>query len=304
MKILVTGAGGFLGSEVVRRALADGHDVVAMIRNPAGRAALGLPADRVVIHDLGGDTPADPFFEGVEGVIHCAAVTSAAGGGEALSQRINVEGTLRLLEGARKAGVRRWVQISSMSAHPGSTSIYGRTKLAADEVLRAAPTPPEWVILRPSLIYGEADKGLVAKTLGIARKLPVLPMLGSGQERLRPVHVADVAAGALHCLTHDQIAGKTYLLGGADEVTLDDFMRRLLAAAGLRRPILHLPIPVCLILAHLLARAVKNPPITVDNVLGVREAQPVDHLPACRDWGWKPRGLDAGLAGLGGSGLV
>jgi NADH dehydrogenase len=237
-------------------------------------------------------------MDGVQGVIHCAAVTSASGSPAELSWRVNVQGTRLLLEAARRAGVARWIQISSMSAHPASTSIYGKTKLAADALLRRdyPDPPPAWTILRPSLIYGPGGQGLVAKTLALARRLPVLPMVGSGQELLRPVLARDVAKGALRCLELEQVKGQTYIIGGADQLTLEAFMRRLLTAAGLRRPMARLPIPLCMILARFLGACVKKPPITVDNVLGVKESLPTDHARAVREWGWSPAGVEEGLA--------
>jgi nucleoside-diphosphate-sugar epimerase len=308
MKLLITGAGGFLGSEVVRVALADGHEVRALIRHPRHRQQFAPTPTEVVLCNLAAEGLPDSLkklldealegaVEGIEAVIHCAAATAATGASAADAHAINVDGTRRLLEASRRAGVGRWVQISSMSAHPGSTSIYGTTKLAADRLLRESPAqaPPAWTILRPSLIYGPGTLGLVAKTIGIARKLPVLPILGAGRETMRPVYVTDVAQGILRCLGREATFGQTYMLGGADEVTVDRFMRLLLSRAGLRRPVVHLPLPVCMALARLLSIPFKNPPITVDNVLGVREAQPVDHQSAMRDWGWLPIGLDEGL---------
>jgi nucleoside-diphosphate-sugar epimerase len=169
--------------------------------------------------------------------------------------------------------------------------------LAADELLRRdyPDPPPSWTILRPSLIYGPGGQGLVAKTLALARRLPVLLIIGSGRELLRPVLARDVAIGALRCLELEQVKGQMYMIGGADELTLEAFLRRLLETAGLRRPMMRLPIPVCMILARFLGTCVKKPPITVDNVLGIKESQPTDHARAMREWGWSPAGLDEGL---------
>jgi len=295
MKLLVTGAAGFLGGEIVRLALERGLAVRALVYSATDAQSLGLGQDRVFPIDLGGDADLAPAVAGVEGVIHCAAITSAHAPDENLSRRVNVEGTRRLLAAARAAGARRWVQISSMSAHPASTSVYGRTKLAADEAVRASTPPPQWTILQPSLIYGPGRKGLVYKTLSMMKRLPVTPIVGSGREPIRPVYVADVADAALRCLADEVAVGKTYMLGGADEVTLREFLARLARGRGLRRPALPLPIWICLILAKLGALVVKSPPLTTDNVLGVREARRVDIGAAQRDWGFDPLGLDEGL---------
>lgn len=295
MKILITGASGFLGSETVRLALAQGHAVRAMIRPTSNRGRLSLPDSQICVAEMADPSTFAAAAQGMEGVIHCAAVTAEGASDEALSQKVNVEGTRRLFEAARAAGVRRWVQISSMSAHPASTSAYGRTKLAADEFLRSAAPPPAWTILRPSLIFGPGGKGLVDKTVKLLEKLPVVPIVGSGREPIRPVYVSDVAAAALACLQSEKTAGKTYMLGGADEVSLNEFMRSLARAKGLSRPLLHLPLPLCYVMARTLSLVLKNPPLTVDNVLGVKQAQRVIQDDAVKDFSYRPIGLEEGL---------
>lgn len=295
MNLLITGATGFLGAEVARQALRRGHAVRALVRSASGA---GLPPgvqDAVVadLADATGET-LSAAVAGVAGVIHCAGVTATGATDAALSQRVNVEGARRLYEAARAAGAARWVQISTMSAHPGSTSVYGRSKLAFDDFLRAAPPPPEAVILRPSLIYGPGGRGLMDKTVRLMEKLPFVPVVGPGRELMRPVYVGDVAWAALESLERG-VAGKTYMLGGADEVTVNEFMAALAGALGRRRPLIHLPLPLCLALAKILSKAVKNPPLTVDNVLGVIQAQRVDPGEAAADFGYRPLGLAAGL---------
>ncbi|MCE5230107.1 NAD-dependent epimerase/dehydratase family protein [bacterium] len=297
MKILITGAAGFLGAAAVKRALGAGHDVRAMIRQGSPRGRVELPDDKIVVADMGDrEGLARAVAGGIEAVIHCAATTSQSAPDEALSRKVNVEGTRALYEAARAAGVKRWIQISSMSAHPGSTTVYGRTKLAADEYLRAQTGLPAWTILRPSLIYGPGSRGLVAKTVQLLQKLPVVPMIGPGRELIRPVYVDDVAEAALAALRNDATIGKTYMIGGADEIELNVFMKELVKARGLKRPLFHLPVPLALVMARAMSVVLKNPPITPDNVLGVSEAVRVEQAAAEKDLaGWKPMGLEEGL---------
>lgn len=294
MNLLITGATGFLGAEVARQALRRGHAVRALARSAGAELPAGI--HDVIIGDLADPTPEllAAAVAGISGVIHCAGVTAAGATDAALSQKVNVEGSRRLFEAARTAGAGRWVQISTMSAHPGSTSVYGRTKLAFDNYLRSAPPPPEAVILRPSLIYGPGGRGLVDKTVRLMERLPFIPVVGAGRERMRPVFVGDAAWAALESLECGA-AGKTYMIGGADEVELNEFMAALARARGLRRSLVRLPAPLCLALAKILSTLVKNPPLTVDNVLGVREAQRVEPWEAEADLGFRPLGLAEGL---------
>ncbi|MBI1784656.1 NAD-dependent epimerase/dehydratase family protein [Candidatus Sumerlaeota bacterium] len=293
MKIVVTGAAGFLGSRVVELARRRGHEVRAFVRRSDDPSVLHLPPDSIVIGDLTQRETLAPATQGADAIIHCAATTSEGAPDWELSRRTNVEGTRSLLHAAESAGRPRWIQISSMSAHAESTSAYGKTKFEADQLVRACAL--SWTILQPSIIYGPGGKGLVGKTLGIMRKVPVLPVVGSGKELLRPVHVDDVAGAALDCLTHPQTAGKTYMIGGADEITFDEFLKEIARASGIRRPTIHIPISFALVIARVLGVVTKNPPITVDNVLGIKQARRVLIDGAISDFNFQPRKFAEGL---------
>lgn len=295
MKTLVTGAAGFLGSRIVALALERGHEVRALVRPSSDVSALAaFPPQILRFGDMTDRASLAKAAEGVETVVHCAAAVSTAAHDLELSRTTNVVGTRDLLEAAAATGLRpRWVQISSMSAHPGTSSVYGVTKLEADSVVTSSRLP--WTILRPSIIYGPGEKGLVAKTVRIMRKLPIMPIVGPGTELLRPVYVDDVANAVLDCIERSNTIGNTYMIGGPDEVTFNEFMMRLGKAAGVKRPRVHIPIPLAMGIARTLAAVMKNPPLTVDNVLGVMQAQRVDIDPAVRDFQFSPMGLEEGL---------
>src|SRR5262249_52198956 len=161
--------------------------------------------------------------EGAEAVIHAAATTSETTPDEALSRRTNVAGTRNLMEAFRKAGGTRWVQISSLSAHPANTGVYGRTKFAADEEGRRSGL--RWTILQPGTIFGPGARGLFAKILRLVNGPPLVPVLGPGTQTMQPIYVDDAATAALACLDHEATVGQTYTLGGQDVITFNDFIR-------------------------------------------------------------------------------
>lgn len=297
--LLVTGASGFLGGEIVRQAGARGHEVRALVRDAAGAARLGIAPEHIFLADLdragrGEDLGrANSSFAGADAVIHCAAITPERPADPELSRRVNVLALESLLRAAERAGRPRWIQISSMSASPRAESVYGKTKFEADEAVRASALP--WTILRPSLIHGPGERGVAARTARALRRLPVLPIVGSGEELLRPVFVGDVAAAALACVERPAAIGKTYMIGGADEVALEEFMRRLARAAGAPRPAIRIPVPLALAIARLAEAFMKNPPLTVDNVLGVKLAERVDIGAARAELEFNPLGLEEGL---------
>jgi NADH dehydrogenase len=232
-------------------------------------------------------------LDGIESVVHAAATTSETAPDESLSWCTNVEGTRNLLEACRAAGVRRWIQISSLSANPTNTSLYGRTKFAADEEVRRSAL--EWTILQPGTIYGPGSRGLFAKMVRLTSGLPVVPVIGPGTQLMRPIHVDDVALAALTCLDHDLTRGRTYALGGRDVITFNDFLRRLIAAQEQRKPLVHIPLWFCFPAARVLCFFLKNPPVTVDNLVGLRQMAAPDIAAAQRDFGFAPRAFADGL---------
>jgi predicted dehydrogenase/nucleoside-diphosphate-sugar epimerase len=300
--LLVSGASGFLGSAVVHLARSRGIPVRCMVRASSSLKLLeGVPADSIVRADMADPKSLRAAVRGVSAVIHCAATTSMSAPDLELSRRINVQGTRALLDACREAGVQRFVNISSQSAHPANPSVYGRTKMEADQEVRAA-RDMDWTILRPSIIYGAAAKGIFDKMVQYCRKLPVVPIIGGGHEEMRPVHADDVAWAALACLDTPATIGKTYDIGGFDALEFNQFIKEILKALGKRKMCFHLPIPVALAMARALSLLMKNPPLTPDNVTGIQTVRHVDISAAQRDFGFAPRSFAQGLRGIFGAG--
>lgn len=292
-RILVTGANGFLGSRIVLRALQEAHQVRGLVRHKSDLSLLPSEGVEILCGDITDLEALKQAVEGMDALIHVAGVTPEKSPDWNLSRRVNVGGTENVIEACRTLGVGRLVQISSMSAFPENPSAYGKTKWEADEKLRASDL--DFTILRPSIIYGPGDRGVYAKMVKELGKLPVVPVIGNGKGPMRPVHVDDVAWAAMAVLGQPNTIGNTYMLGGRDPMTMNDFLRATVEAQGKRARLLHLPVWLCRILAKTLALVSKNPPLTEDNIAGITMAQQVDNSAAERDFGYQPRAYREGL---------
>lgn len=291
--LLITGAGGFLGRRLVELAVRRGHRVRAFIRRRQ-TDEVPLPSQEIYHGDLTDAASVAGAVDRVDAVIHAAATTSESAPDENLSWRTNVEGTKNLLAACGLAGVRRFIQISSLSANPSNTSVYGRTKFAADE--EVCRSTLSWTILQPGTIFGPGSRGLFAKMARLTKKLPIVPVFGSGKQTMRPIFVDDAAGAALDCLDHDRCIGATYALGCEDAITFNDFIRGIGRAQGKRKRLLHAPLWFCFPIARLLGLILKNPPVTVDNLVGIKQMKAPDITPAKRDFGFSPLTFKEGLA--------
>lgn len=287
MKILVTGATGFIGSRFCELAIQAGHNVVALVR--PGR---NLPTQvRVVYGSLPYDVPSR-VWEGVEACVHCAAVTTSAAAAE--SEAINLEGTRFLLAGSKASNVQRFIFLSSQSAHEHAVSAYGITKRKGEELVCESGVP--YAILRPGLVYGPGKQGLFWRMRESVRKLPLLPLLGGGHALVQAIHVDDLCTGILRCLDFPAEQNEELNLGDPTGVPLREFLQQIqLAERGQRRAELPIPLgPVKLFVG--LGEKLKLPlPISSDNLKGMELVQRMDTAASLKTLGLELRPLADGM---------
>jgi NADH dehydrogenase len=291
MNVLVTGASGFIGQPLVRRLLAAGHRVRSLVRR-AGEQAV-LPHVEIEVGDVRDSGAVDRATRGMDAVAHLACATGVAR--ERVAWAVNVEGTRRLLDAARANGARRFVFVSSISAARERIGPYGRTKREGETLVSTSGL--EWVIVRPSLVYGPGPAGLFAR-LERSLRGAMMPVIGDGSIALDPIHVDDVCAVIEQCLARAEVVGKSYDLLGPDRVTFLELLVRLAAAVGARPRFVRLPVVVALPLARALGLLMERPPLSEDHVLGMVSPARVDGSAARRDFAirWTP--LAAGLKSL------
>jgi NADH dehydrogenase len=271
-RVLVTGASGFIGSALVPRLVAAGHAPRLFLRRPP-RQAPAPPID-VALGDLTDPPTLRRAVAGVDAVVHLGAATSAGRTDPAMAYRVNVGGASALVEACRAGGCRRLVAVSTQHVHLPRPGAYGRTKRIADAIFLRSGL--DVTVLRPSLVYGAGGQGVFARIAALAEKLPVIPVVGPGQWHLRPVWVEDLVGVILQTLARPETIGRTYDVGGLERVTYDEMLAGICAALGKPCRPLHLPVPLCFVLAWLLERVLANPPLTTENVHGALVEAPCD----------------------------
>jgi NADH dehydrogenase len=208
-------------------------------------------------------------------------------------ERAHTQATQNVVDAAKKAGTKRYLQMSALGTRADARSRYHKTKWAAEECVRKSGLA--WTVFRPSLIYGTGDKSInvLAK---VVRRLPFVPVLGTGNSKIQPVSVKTVARCFVGALKNDSSVGKTYDVCGPAAFTWNMLYDKLLAFYGLHKPKLHLPLPVARIQAAAFETLLSNPPFTRDQLLMVEEDNAGNSAPAEHDFVLEQETFEQGLA--------
>ena len=296
MRVLVTGATGFVGRALLPVLLEQGHTVRAATRGPA---ELPRGVEAVIVGDIGPDTDWSRAVEGMDAVVHSAARVHQMRDKEAdplaVYRAVNTEGTRRLAAAAAAAGVRRFVFLSSVKAVTDSgqdaplrddtpatpTDPYGRSKLEAEQALAAlaARTGLEVVVFRPPLIYGPGVKANFESLLRICARGTRLPF-GGIENRRSMLFVGNLAHAIATALIHEAAPGRTFLIHDGKALSTAELIERLGRALGTPARLITIP-------PFLLAVAARLPILSriVQRVAGSLH---VDDLSLRRELGWRP----------------
>jgi NADH dehydrogenase len=294
-RIFMTGATGFVGRAVVHALRAEGYAVRCLVRRGSERDLRGLEAiERVEGNVLARET-LERGMAGCDTVIHLVGIIREQPATLSTFERIHTQGTVNVLEAAAATGVRRYLHMSALGSRANGRARYHTTKWAAEEAVRATPIP--WTIFRPSIIYGHHDE-FVSMLAGLIERYPIVPVIGSGLQRLQPVPVEHVAAGFARAVALDTTAKHTYDVVGPDEVTMLRLLDLIGVALGRTRVRkMHVPLglvrPVTRLLHHLPAF-----PLTPDQLLMLEEDNVGDPQPVHTAFGLTPMPLAAGLRAM------
>lgn len=265
--ILVAGGTGFVGSGIVRELASRGMPVRVMSRRAEGvaRRFPGLDVQGVT-GDVREPESLAVAMDGADTVIGCVQFPGfpMENPRRGLTfEEVDAKGTMRLVEAAKRAGVRRYIYLSGAGADPDARYHWFRAKARAEAAVRDSGITH--VILRPSWIYGPEDRSL-NRILSLARRLPFAPIIGNGsRQRLQPAFINDVGRVVADSVELAAADNHTFELGGPEVLTMDEVVRTALEVMGRRRRLIH--IPGALLKAFgLVARFLPQPPMTPDAV--------------------------------------
>jgi uncharacterized protein YbjT (DUF2867 family) len=258
--ILVTGASGFVGGHVVHALRAANHEVRGLVRTRRKAQRLDAWGIDVVEGDMTDPVSLRRAVDGCDTVIHLVAIRQ---GREQRFQRVMVEGARELLAAAKDAGVGRFLHMSALGTSESTKDLvpYYRAKWETEQLVQRSGIP--FVVFRPSFIFG-SDGGILPTFVKLARFAPVTPIIGSGEQRIQPIWVDDVAAYFGAALNRPDVVGRTFELGGPDTVSWNGFWERLKRVRRMRRPSVHVPVRLMRLNARVTERLPGDIPLTND----------------------------------------
>lgn len=195
---------------------------------------------------------------GVDTVVHTVAIAIEKGG--RTYEEINYQGTVNIVEAAKKAGAHRFINMSQLGAAPDLPYRFLASKGKAQAYVAASGLA--WSALRPSVIWGPEDEfaNTFAKLVPLS---PIIyPIVGDENALFQSIWVGDVASVVLRMLEDDSTIGTEYELGGPDILTLEEIERRTLKAIGAQRVMVRFPMPLLRVVVGLMESLLPNPPVT------------------------------------------
>ena len=286
--ILITGATGYIGRHLVARLVAQDERPRCLVRD-LNRAKRLLPADKVELVQ-GATTSPDTLgvaIQGVDTIVHAAFLTAdrkQSTGNE--YEKTNVQGTANLIKVAKKAGVKRIIEIGGLGTKPDKPGSYMQGRYLAEKMLKESGL--DWTIIQPSVLFGKNApfiKGLV----DLIRTSPVVPLIGGGKTMFQPIYVEDVVTVLIKVLQDPAgTTNRTYTIGGPAYYSFTQIIDVLLKTMHKQRIKVPAPTPLVGVGAAVMEAVLPKPPLTkaamtlfsFDNITDLKSVQ--------RDFGFTP----------------
>lgn len=307
MKILVTGATGFVGRKLIPRILEEGHELVALVRSTSN--VEGLSKDIEIREaDLLDISSLEPIVQDIDVVIHLAAYFDFYPSSVDLLYKVNVEGTKNLMSACVGTKVERFIYCSSTEVigavrfPPGNEDTelnpsfdYSKSKVLAEQIVReiSKDTKLDHIILRPTGIMGEGDLYTAFEAIEAVNDgtIPVIP--GDGEKGLMYTHIDDVVEGFIKAITSKSALNTTIILCPDQGMTYNELFEYIAECCGVKPPKRKVPTSIAKLGIGILS-PIKNRGKTtflwhMKTVQSMDEDRLYDNSRAKRILGWEPK---------------
>ncbi len=231
MKIFIAGGTGFVGGHLKRELLKRGHELRLLVHKRGRDGEKGVEQAEGDVTSL---ESFDQALNGCDAAINLVGIIREFPLRGVTFERLHMKATANMLAATRKAGIRRYLQMSALGTRPDAVSGYHKTKFRAEELVRASGL--DWTIMRPSLIFGPKD-AFVNMLAAQIRLAPVMPVIGDGSYRMQPIHGDDVARCFAMALEMPETIGQCYELCGNNRLSNIDLIDAIAAAMGKSPPL-------------------------------------------------------------------
>ena len=268
MRVLITGAGGFIGKKLSAALASNGCDVKAMLRKKS-REEFEVASDSILITDIATFDGWPDALRDVEVIVHLASLVSINNdrSSKALNdyRRVNVEGTRRLAEAAKRAGVRRIVYISTIKVNgeftsgepftelniPSPGDAYSISKWEAEQVLNDLSGTMEIIIIRPPMVYGPGAKGNLLRLMKSIEKGFPLPFKNIRNKRSL-ISLDNLVDAIIASVFKAESAGNTFLVSDGDDISIPDLIGRIAASMGKNPRLVNYPEKTMAVISNLM----------------------------------------------------
>jgi len=304
MKVLVTGASGFIGGALTKRLLSKGVSVRALVRDPDPASWLKDTGAEIFKGDVTYPASCNMACQDIDVVYHCAGVLGGWGKPESIFWKMNYEGTKNMLEAAKKEDVKKFVHVSSCGVFGpmqknqsqnsiiyNPTNIYEKTKAEAEKLVfefnkQGLPV----VVVRPEFVYGPGDLHLLPFFRAV--KNGRFFFFDGGTSLLHPTYIDDVIDGGLLAAENQNVIGKGFNLAGKKPISVEELVSSMCTAMEVQKPRISVPTWAAYAAATLLEYSwglLSKPPLTRSQVEFLSQSRYSDSLEAEEAIGYSPK---------------